>query len=410
MNRQSINTAARWTKERVIPDLRSIRLVPLSEISFPEDGVSLSFDKLLFCLRSAIGALSSYEAGRYVDFDALTTTTCCHGLSIYLRCILVDISRYDVKKMLEDLRKQEILALEKQRIADSLLPEELIRLVQLYILCFIKEKDLETGWITNKKKIKEISSIPTRFGERLIKKIQKYFSNLIAERYSVYADILRSESDASKGMVSLWSKYVQPEYIRVDTGGRKYTSNLFSMQVALRYLSHSRARIALVNDIKSLTGIRKAYHVHFLEGNGTNLVPCDISPESHGSNPVEPIVVFGGCSYSDDLHPKFVEFRLGPWLQKFQSLVLACDTFYPQFPKVRGDSAFNSAPIVPSEPSLIEEIEKYSNISGVSATDSSLFCLSHIYVASLKEVLEAKYVKNTNLLPEAFIPRKIRDI
>jgi hypothetical protein len=77
------------------------------------------------------------------------------------------------------------------------------------------------------------------------------------------------------------------------------------------------------------------------------------------------------------------------WIDRFPELILACDTHYPQFPLVRDDPTFSSDPIVPSEPQLAACIERYKKVPGTSYRDASLFCLSHVYTASVREVYEA---------------------
>jgi hypothetical protein len=74
------------------------------------------------------------------------------------------------------------------------------------------------------------------------------------------------------------------------------------------------------------------------------------------------------------------------FLRKLSSLILACDLYYPHFPKMLGDSKFNSEKISPKELGLKKKIEEHAKISGVSREDPSLFCLTHIFTCSMNNI------------------------
>jgi len=70
--------------------------------------------------------------------------------------------------------------------------------------------------------------------------------------------------------------------------------------------------------------------------------------------------------------------------------MLACDVFYPQFFKVLDDPEFDSNPIIPSEELLRELIDHHATVKGVSSADPSLYCATHIYTASMDQVLQVQ--------------------
>ena len=100
----------------------------------------------------------------------------------------------------------------------------------------------------------------------------------------------------------------------------------------------------------------------------------------------EPVIVFEGSSYSDNLDIHSFTQIMDDWLTKFPELVLACDVFYPQFPKRLDDPLFDNSPIVPEELDFKKLIQKYSLIEGYSIKNPSIFCLTHVFPASLEEL------------------------
>jgi len=85
--------------------------------------------------------------------------------------------------------------------------------------------------------------------------------------------------------------------------------------------------------------------------------------------------------------------------------MLACDVFYPQFFKVLDDPEFDSNPIIPSEELLRELIDHHATVKGVSSADPSLYCATHIYTASMDQVLQVLSAENDMALPFSFIPK-----
>ena len=97
------------------------------------------------------------------------------------------------------------------------------------------------------------------------------------------------------------------------------------------------------------------------------------------------------------------------WEKYLPELVLACDIWYPQFPQVKEDSTFDDSPIKPQERCLLDVLGHWNSVKGVRADEPSLCCLTHIYPASLEEVLK-ELEQGSSLLPYSFIPTNMRSL
>ncbi|MCH9625776.1 MAG: hypothetical protein S4CHLAM123_09560 [Chlamydiales bacterium] len=382
-----------------------------------ENHTILSKEKLIFCYKSIEKAVRFCVEREYNEFDALTATTCCHGVALLVRRLLLEVTRFDLDAILHEIQ-HKITLLESDLLADadlsffahSSLPYQFILLTQLHILKVIKVKDLDRGWLTCAQNLKMIYPIGTRFCVDLVKKLRKYFSNYVAESYMNYADSL-DEVHFNDVPIKLWKKYVQPEHIRVDWSGRKYASCMYSMQIVLCHLMQSKAKIVVTSDLRCEQGKFRNSYIQVLQSKeGKGFVPLNLNDEANlDFNMNEPVVVFGGCTYSDALCIESLRLKMDPWMCRFPSLVLACDILYPQFPMVREDSNFDYSPIRPKESQLKAVIAKYSKVEGVSSKQSSLFCLAHIYTASLKQVLQASKGNGNICLSDSFIPSNLRE-
>jgi hypothetical protein len=175
------------------------------------------------------------------------------------------------------------------------------------------------------------------------------------------------------------------------------------MQVSLGYLAQNQATIALVNDLMDPHSMKiKGRYVRLLRnlGNGNFSLLEDHSLIKED----EPIIVFGGYAFSNALDIGCLSLKMEPWVRQIPSLILACDTHYPQFPSVVDDPSFDSSPIIPKEKALADIIQTHSKIRGVSAKDPSLFCLSHIFVANMKALMHASDALGIGSFPSSYIP------
>ncbi len=371
-------------------------LLPVADII---DGKVNQASELLFCYQIAIEMIEAIVKGQYSAFDILTTTNCCHGISIFARYLFLEVVELDLKALLVEGKDKitELNADHSQRLSCRwYLPKPLIELAQLFILSYIKEPDPQRRWRTEVNKLKETAPIGSKKCKQIVATLQTHYSNQVAESYYSHFKKLPDDMRINGMHVSAWGQYLHADYIRKDKRGRKYASCMFSMQVSLAHLIQREAKIALIVDIRSKLGEVKGRYVQLFQGDGVNLVPIEDAEDE-----LEPIVVFGVCVYSDELNEESFEFLMNPWLSRLSELVLACDTHYPQFPNVGDDPEFDHSPIVPEEMVLKKIIDKYSKIPGVSAKDPSFFCLSHIYPASVKEILSGS-------LPRSFIPEVAR--
>lgn len=390
-------------------DYSLFELLPITELiesisknSFP------SKENLIFCYKVIIKTIKSLLEGNYSHFDAVTTTNCCHGISLLTNEIILSLLKIDLNSIRKQCKHQLFELENKNNFSTAspiqLVPKTLIDLACLYILCYVKEFDSFNGSRTNRAKIKNISPLGTKLCNRLIKGLQKRYANLVAHNYYHYLNHLNQEMVINGLSVHSWGKYVNPKYLRVDCFGTRYASNLYSMQVSLAYLIKSQAKIAIINDIIGLKG--KERYVGLFQGNGKdNFIHLkkqdihDLNFQSH-----EPLLVFGGCAYSYDLTASSFEKEMIQWMDCIPSLILACDVFYPQFPKAAHDPNFSSAPIDPSENDIKETIVKFQNIKGFSSEDPSLFCLAHIYTVSVREIVKVILNDDQQKLPRSSIP------
>ena len=179
------------------------------------------------------------------------------------------------------------------------------------------------------------------------------------------------------------------------------------MQVSFAHLIKTKAKVALINDVLDSAGNLKGRFVCLFEGDGVEGMRALSRDEIKLLNIFhknEPVVVFGGCAYTDHQDRDSIALGMEPWLDKLPSLLLACDVFYPQFLKITDDPEFDSSPIVPAEEGPQKIINANLSVGGVSATDPSLYCAAHIYPASLGQVLKVWTGEDEMALPVSFIP------
>ncbi len=395
------------------PKQSNLKYLPVTaiDINRTEENSRIAKNKLCFFYHVILRTIESCLSGTYSNFDAHTTSTCCHGIAILTQEFILDVTSLDLKQLQkEGHEKLEILNKDitnnKDHLCSWWVPESLLNLARLYILGFAKKIDPERGILTSKIKLKSIYQIGTRFCDQLVDSLQKHFSNLTAFRYGHYLSKMPKDMRMHGVLTEIWGQYVQPKYLRIDRQGIYYASAMFSMQISLAYLMVSKVKVAIINDIIEETGQVKARLGSIFQGNGYDqmrlLTPQEI--KNLHSNSEDPIIVFGGCAYLDNSDEEKIMYRMNPWLNQFPSLILACDVFYPQFPRVSDDLEFNSDPIIPYEDCLRDVISKHSEITGVAAFDPSLFCLSHVYTASAKQVLSVLHGNIARTLPISYIP------
>lgn len=394
-------------------DAFDVNVLPVTSLIDPyheNKESTFSKEKLIFCHNAVLKAIDSCLAERYSDFDGHTTSNCCHGMALLCLALIDSVLQLDLKQLRQEgenkLRDLENCIDEKQA-CNWWIPQSLSYLGSLFLLGFIKEMDPVKGNRTVTKKLKLIGPISMNACKQIAQDLQKYFANLVAERYHTYLEDFDDEMEVSGAPVNVWGKYVGPGYIRTDQRGVKYASNLFSMQVSFAHLSHSRAKIALVNDIIDFQGNCKERYVAIFEGDGEGKFRALSSEEMHISaltQQNEPVVVYGGCVHSDSLNLDTLSLLMQPWLDRLTHLLLACDVFYPQFCKVNDDPDFDSSPISPSEKLLQTIISSYLACEGVSAADPSLYCAAHIFPASLSQVMKVWSGDDEKALPLSCLP------
>jgi hypothetical protein len=374
---------------------------------------ALSKEKLNFCYHTVLRTIDSCLAKRYSDFDGHTTSNCCHGMAILACNLISSVLQLDLKALHQQgghFVNELEQSVNPEQLCKWWIPEPLLQLSCLYILGFIKETDTIKGNRTLTKKLKTISPMGTTGCTRITQGLQKQFSNWIAEAYHNYLEEMGPGMVMSGAPLEAWGKYVGPDYIRTDKRGVKYVSNLFSMQVAMAHLIRSERKVALVNDVLDTAGNLRWRYAAIFQGDGEASFKPLSSEEMNllgAFDQNEPLVVFGGCVYSDDLEEDSFSLQIQPWLDNLPNLLLACDVFYPQFCRVVDDPEFDSSPIVPEEELLKTIMDHHLNVEGVSAEDPSLYCAAHIYPACLSQVLKLLHCNDSQALPLSFIPGRL---
>lgn len=359
-----------------------------------EKSLSSDAKKIFFC-RTLIETINACLNRNYTLFDAHTTSNCCHGIALIVRNSLLLALQLDLENI-RHLSEGKIQELEKNTLSVThsfldWVPEPLTILSGLYILATVRDIDINRKIRTEARKLRCISPIGVEFCWVLTNAMKKHFSNLVAHSYEQYLERMELSANINGAPVSLWGEYVKKGLIRKDKRGICYVSCVFSAQLSLAYLISIQAKIAIVNDVIDSAGAFRYRYVRILEGDGYE--SFRILPSNDANLKLldqdEPLVVFGGYVYSDSLTEEFLSKKIEPWLDHFPRLLLACDMCYPQFPAVRDDPEFDNTPIIPKHDQLRKVCLQHSGIRGVSASDPSLYCSSHIYTASVSQVVES---------------------
>ncbi|MCP5505520.1 MAG: hypothetical protein H7A38_01380 [Chlamydiales bacterium] len=348
-----------------------------------------------FFQRMVLETLQALQSRSYTAFDGQTTSNCCHGLSVLVRrLILTLLPEIDhLTYLVNEASSHELI---------DLLPTALIDLTSVYVLALIIDLDPKRGRRTSPQKLKSKGSVGIGFCRLLVKRLQKTVSVFVAENYRNIGAFHEGMPWISNTRLQDWSKYLKETHIRTDKRGVKYASALFSMQACLHYLSTINATIALVCDlIEPSNMIVMGRYVRLFRSSESNFIPvdCELNCELD-----EPIFVLGGYSLNENLTMKQLEIRLEPWIYQLPALVLACDLHYPEFPEVRDDPEFDSSRIQPSESAILEIFEKLKGIPGFSASDPSMFCLSHIFLSNRESLVHAYNNPRSGNIPNCYLP------
>lgn len=373
-----------------------------------EDNIKREEHAMVFC-SLMVQTIDSCVNKRYENLDAQTTSNCCHGLSILAKRLIISSKLIEMEIIRSGLIGAMISLKNGGEIRDftefiSNIPGVLLDLISLRALTYIIDVDPFVGRKTVPARLKNLAKVSGKFCITLIKNLQRKISNIVAESYSHYLTQMPNYRWINGTQIQSWGMYSTLPYLRVDKRGIKYAPCLFSMQISIAYLSHTNSVIALVNDL--IDGETKQtqdrYVALITKDKDGRLLPIS-NPENTRQIKEEPIVVFGGYSIDrkKNLSPSA---SLQPWIYQFPSLILACDIHYPQFPNVSDDINFNSEPISIKDYLIHETIEKHKEVKGVSADDSSLFCLSHIFLANYTQIQKVATKIDMSALPSCFLP------
>ncbi len=341
-----------------------------------------------FFYEVSIRVIESLSKGRYTDFDAHTTSNCCHGMALLACRLIQNVQKLDLEKISASILNKKnspdvIFANTDHSLFIALLPREFLLLLCVYLLKLSSSFIPELGIRVIYENLKQISNVANAFCIKMIKTLQKEFSKAIAHSYFNYACDLPSNFSLSNIPTSKWGKYVHPSMLRKDKRGVLYASCIFSTQVILAYLSHNKERIGVFHETIDQDKQIIAKKLILLEGTGNGFREV-LQEEVSSKDQNKPIIIFGAVGQvSQD--KKYRKQSVRDWIPNFQDLVLADNAFYPQFPKVKDDPSFDSSSIIPVEKELQEKIQAGLSVEGVSKEDPSFCLFTHIYPASIKE-------------------------
>ena len=345
-----------------------------------------------------IRTIDALKSGNYTEFDAHTTSNCCHGIALLVRKLILltgEINLESLRLIILKRQGSDVYSLDG-------IPKPILFLASLYALNYIGEIVKGRGRLTKFSALKKIFKVGTNFCRDLASSLQRYFSNLVAIEYSHLFSKDENIENICDIPISILQKYTSGSQIRSDNNGMLYSSSLFSMLLMMAYLRKSKATIALLNDLNCTEGDCLHRYLMLLRGDGKQefklIDSLEIELEEFYDKR-EPIVVFGACSFNDMLVKEVFQEKINPWISKFPNLVLAHETRYPQFPNISIDPNFCSDQIIPDECYLREILEKHSNIPGINVDDPSFCCFTHIFTSSLGQLMDIKNRKNLISVP-----------
>ncbi len=353
------------------------------------------------------------ENANYAAFDALTTSSCCHGISHFTRHSLKKINDemlLNSKKFISEISLNKTLSIEsKKKVILELLPTSILSMCAFFILQYIVELDLDRGRKSIPKKLKKLGKVGTNFCEKLVRTLQIAVSNLIANWYSETASRIPPSVKGCGIKANIWAKYVQKAYLRKNRRNVTYASSMFSIQTCLLDFSYREAYVCVSNTV-FLNGKESKRIKHILRGDGSggfSITPYDILKNF---NPRTPIPIFSAVAFiQNNYELPEIEHFLQNNVENFSFLVHCGEVYYPQFPKVSWDTNFDSSSITPEEDDFALLEKNARQLSGLSLNNPSRFYLNHIYTESAQKVVQELESDITDVfLPtHKFIPFKL---
>jgi hypothetical protein len=129
-------------------------------------------DKSHFFKEAASQCLLSYSHARYTNFDAHTTTNCCHGTALLLRNLLTP--SLSIAATLDSLSKN---------FKANDLEQEVYDIVSLHVLGLARCINKQNKVITSPDALLSLYSISRKFCDKLVRMLQNHFSNRVALMY-----------------------------------------------------------------------------------------------------------------------------------------------------------------------------------------------------------------------------------
>lgn len=358
-------------------------------------------EHLLFLAKCFLKSMKALETNEFTQFDALSTANCCHGISHVVQDLIGYVQTLDTQ---QEKQQAEEIVNDPQLIVDEhsldWISRPLLALTSMYVLRQIVSYDIDRGRKTIQANLKKIQKVSTNFCRDLIHKLQQNYSNLTAESYHFYSEHFQDQILVGNIPLSTWGHYIKPPHLRLNQRGLLFASSTYSIQVCLGHLIRKKGILALIKDVTESKATIHHRELMLLRGDGeSNFRVIDLK-HCHLSDPV---YVISGLSIYDPII-SYEHNSLKRWAEQVPLFIQACENHHPQFPENPKDETFDSSPIHPVHPEVIEFFQEAGNIDGVSLEDPSFFLLSHVYVCSIEELTKLSNSEETIPFAYHFVP------
>lgn len=378
-------------------------MTPISEIfsgiNEQPNQANLNKDKINFCYAVFARTLKALESRTYAEFDGHTVNTSCHGRALLAGELIRNANKLNLKKWGRFSTHSPLDPHKK-------VPTILVSLSHFWILHRISKLDSNRGVLTDHHQLTKETGLNSAQAKSLIKRLQVQYANAVTAMYAPMSDAIPSVLIHGIPMKD-WGRYVTPAYIVWNERKISFAPWLFSTLVTLGWLSAKNRLVAIITEVWSAnkTTFRERLVILYRGSGDGSFVPLH-SKAIDKLHHTEPVLVFGGCTESDIPIQKINQKikRLG-----LTNITIIHSHYYPSY-------SIRSAHSNPSEdlqltisrdsPEIDSAIKK-RDMSGLSANDPSLFCPTHMFTLSCREVIGARG-SSANQIPIVPIPRNFR--
>ena len=169
----------------------------------------------IFFYKILLLTIGSLNKGEYTAFDAHTTANCCHGMSVLARLLILANQNLNLEIFSKEIHKKLSLILKESNPSSiNWLPWQLVALASLYALTYVGEIDPKKGRRTIPQKLKTVFPVGTKFSEKLVRNLQRIFSNIVANSYQIFVDESIEGLFIAGASITDWGKYIHHKSLR----------------------------------------------------------------------------------------------------------------------------------------------------------------------------------------------------